>query len=157
MNTYPKPEPPRVNTFLIAAARPQSGMSTYPFCPSNWSQISSFSVVTYLYVTQWQFPVCPHWLWVVRLCPCLLFESEVWNVKPNRSYWEFLCVCVSELVCECEERITGVLLREEHQCQDLLLKPSSDSPMQRRSDLGKLVLLPTATDSHRLQYDFTVL
>lgn len=69
---------------------------------------------------------------------------------------ERFCVCVSELVCECEERITGVLRREEHQCQNLLLKPSSDSPMQRRSDLGKLLLLLTATISHRLLYECTV-
>lgn len=149
--THPKPGLPRVSTVLLAAARPESGLSTHPFCPSKWSQISSFSVVTSLYVTQWQFPVCLRLLWMVRLCSCLLSESEVrqnCHVKSNRSFWQ----CV--YVCECEERILGVSLREEHLGPNLLLKPSSDGPMQRRSDLGKLCcigcnwLLPIPTGSY---------
>lgn len=143
-NTHPKLELPRVSTVLIAAVRPESGPSKHPFCPSNWSQISSFfSGVSYQYVTQWRFPVCLRLLWVVPLSPRLLFESGATrdrHFKPNK-----VCLCVCLCVCvwigvwmwRSQESRWG----RSNRGQNLLLKPSSDGHMQRRSDLRKLLAL----------------
>jgi len=58
--------------------------------------------------------------------------------EPDRSCWLSLCVSPN---CSENMKSKGVLLREELQGQNLLLKPSSDGPMSRRSDLENLSAL----------------
>lgn len=143
-DTHPKPVLPRVSTFLIAAERPVWGPSTRSFCPSNWSQICS-SLCSYLNVSETP-AVSPRWGVSVYLSS---FLNQKWGKTVMLSLIEgadcfYVCVCVRERGRVCEEGIVGVLLREEQQGQNLLLKPSSGGPMQRRSDLGKLFALAPA-------------
>lgn len=94
-------------------------------------------------MTQWRFPVCLRLLWVVPLSPRLLFESGATrdrHFKPNK-----VCLCVCLCVCvwigvwmwRSQESRWG----RSNRGQNLLLKPSSDGHMQRRSDLRKLLAL----------------
>lgn len=159
-NTYLEPGLPRVNTVLIAAARPESGPSTNPFRPSNWSQISSFFPVSYLYVTQWQFPVCLRPPWVVRLCPSVLLESEVKqdsHVKSDRSWCQCVSVCVFVDVSEfsvnvergLQESCWGRSIRARTCFSNLpLMAPCGEGVTWGNHCIGSFWLLPIPTGSH---------